>query len=228
MLWKQHRPENKEIDLKSCQIGLFNSGLWLFAAIIIFEQRTTQHYSQGRESYESFLFNFQSKQPSMCNTTEINIHSFACDCICVIFEVWWLHSTNLFLCQVMANSLELLINPNENRELLFDKTYTLCNPSVVIGIHQLEGLLVLWLLAGKLFPWELPVLVFVVGLEQLVHLLSGENNKSIFESLNNQSINHCCVETTPTLWLSSQPWLTHRTTLPLWSTHLHLCRPFNN
>ena len=125
----------------------------------------------------------------MCNTTEINIHSFACDCICVIFEVWWLHSTHLFLCQVMANSLELLINPNENRELFDSKTYTLCNPSVVIRIHQLEGLLVLWLLAGELFPWELPVLVFVVGLEQLVHLLSGENNKSIFESLNNQSIN---------------------------------------
>ena len=88
----------------------------------------------------------------------------------------------------MANSLELLINPNENRELLFDKTYTLCNPSVVICIHQLEGLLVLGLLPGELLPRQFPVLVFVLALKQHVQLLSGQSNIQI---INQPNINQC-------------------------------------
>ena len=46
----------------------------------------------------------------------------------------------------------------------------------MVGVHELEGLLVLRLLPRELFPGELPVLVLVVCLEQLVNLLPAKQN----------------------------------------------------
>ena len=46
----------------------------------------------------------------------------------------------------------------------------------MVCVHELEGLLVLRLLPRKLLPGELPVLVLVVRLEQLVNLLPAKQN----------------------------------------------------
>ena len=56
------------------------------------------------------------------------------------------------------------------------QTHTLGDLSIMVCVHELEGLLVLRLLPRELFPGELPVLVLVVCLEQLVNLLPAKQN----------------------------------------------------
>ena len=62
--------------------------------------------------------------------------------------------------------------------LLFQiSTYALGNLAIVVGVHQLEGLLVLGLLSRELLPGQHAVAVLVVRREHLVHVLSSENKR---------------------------------------------------
>ena len=54
-------------------------------------------------------------------------------------------------------------------------TYALGDLAIVVGVHQLEGLLVLGLLPRELLPGQHAVAVLVVRREHLVHVLSSEN-----------------------------------------------------
>ena len=62
--------------------------------------------------------------------------------------------------------------------LLFQiSTYALGDLAIVVGVHQLEGLLVLGLLPRELLPGQHAVAVLVVRREHLVHVLSSENKR---------------------------------------------------
>ena len=62
--------------------------------------------------------------------------------------------------------------------LLFQiSTYALGDLAIVVGVHQLEGLLVLGLLPRELRPGQHAVAVLVVRREHLVHVLSSENKR---------------------------------------------------
>ena len=83
------------------------------------------------------------------------------------------------LCCVEYASWIELIDTLTNTKISKYLTYILCNLAIVVGVHQLEGFLVLGLLPGELGPGEHPIPVLVVRLKHLVHVLSGAINQSI-------------------------------------------------
>ena len=63
-------------------------------------------------------------------------------------------------------------------------TYILCNLSVVISVHQLEGFLVFGFFSREFGPREHSISVLVVRLKHFVHILSDQSNQTLNHQIN--------------------------------------------